>query len=232
MDMTPYTVPKSDQINADDLIAGPRTVTITRVVGTGNSDQPVAVHFASDDGRPYKPCKSMRRVMVHCWGADASQYAGRSMRLIRDPDVMFGGMKVGGVRISHMSHIERDQVMALTATKGKRTGYSVRVLEVAATASAPPRQPMASGPTITDGWPILKPADGSLVTVKPGAWGPAIRKALSMLESPEAVREWRDAMAPHFAVVSGAGGSDDVDAALAAVADRVDALAGVGEAAA
>jgi len=97
---------------------------------------------------------------------------------------------------------------------------------------APPRQPMASGPTITDGWPILKPADGSLVTVKPGAWGPAIRKALSMIESPEAVREWRDAMAPHFAVVAAAGGSDDVDAAQAAVADRVDALAGVGEAAA
>jgi hypothetical protein len=141
MDMMQFTVPKSDQLNADDLIGGPRTVTITRVAGTGNPDQPVAVGYEGDDGRPYKPCKSMRRVMVHCWGADASQYVGRSMTLVRDPEVMFGGMKVGGIRISHMSHIERDQVLALTATKGKRTGYSVRVLEVSRPAApAEPRQ--------------------------------------------------------------------------------------------
>jgi hypothetical protein len=136
-DMTAFTAPRSDQLNADDLVGGPRTVRITKVVGTGATDQPVAVHFDGDDGRPFKPCKSMRRVMVAAWGADASQYAGRSMTLYRDPKVAFGGMEVGGIRISHMSHMERDMTMALTVTKAKRAPYVVKVLKVEQPATAP-----------------------------------------------------------------------------------------------
>lgn len=128
MDMAAFVIPKSDQLNADDLIAGPRTIRIERVSGTGNPDQPVSVHFEGDGGKPYKPCKSMRRVMIAAWGADASQYVGRSMRLYRDPKVAFGGMEVGGIRISHMTHIERDLTLALTVTKAKRTPYRVQVL--------------------------------------------------------------------------------------------------------
>lgn len=129
MDMSQTVAPKSDQMNADDLIAGPRVIRITKVSGTGNSDQPVAVYFEDDNGKPFKPCKSMRRVMIAAWGADASQYVGRSMRLYRDPKVAFGGMEVGGIRISHMSDIERDMVMALTVTKAKRAPYTVKVLQ-------------------------------------------------------------------------------------------------------
>lgn len=128
MDMSQFVAPKSDQLNADDLIAGPRKITITRVTGTGNADQPVAVFFDGDDNKPLKPCKSMRRVMISAWGADASKYVGRSMVLYRDPKVKFGGMEVGGIRISHMSHIERDMVMALTVTKAKREPYKVSML--------------------------------------------------------------------------------------------------------
>lgn len=71
----------------------------------------------------------MRRVMVAAWGPDASQYVGRSMTLYRDPKVQFGGMQVGGIRISHMTHIERDMTMALTATRAKRAPYTVKVLQ-------------------------------------------------------------------------------------------------------
>jgi hypothetical protein len=128
MDMSTTVAPKSNQINADDLIAGPRTITITRVGGTGNGEQPVAISFEGDEGKPYLPCKSMRRVMIAAWGADAAQYSGRSMTLYRDPKVAFGGMEVGGIRISHMSHIERDMVMALTVTKARRAPYVVKPL--------------------------------------------------------------------------------------------------------
>jgi hypothetical protein len=38
--------------------------------------------------------------------------------------VQFGGIKVGGIRISHMSHIDREMEMALTVTKAKRTPYT------------------------------------------------------------------------------------------------------------
>lgn len=137
MNMADHVAPKSDQLNSDDLISGPRTICITRVVGTGSPDQPVAVFFEGDDGKPLKPCKSMRRVMIAAWGADASQYAGRSMTLYRDPKVKFGGMEVGGIRISHMSHIEREMVMALTVTKAKREPYKVKVLQAPKPAPAP-----------------------------------------------------------------------------------------------
>ena len=129
LDMGAFVAPKSSQLNADDLMGGPRTVRIAKVSGTGNGDQPVAVHFDGDDGRPYLPCKSMRRVMVAAWGVDASQYVGRLMTLYRDPKVAFGGMEVGGIRISHMSHLEKRLDLALTVTKAKRAPYRVEPLK-------------------------------------------------------------------------------------------------------
>lgn len=127
-DLAKTIAPKSDQLNADDLIAGPLTITIKGVKGSDDPDQPVAVAFEGDNGKPYKPCKSMRRVMVHCWGADGNTYAGRRMTLYRDENVQFGGIKVGGIRISHLSHIDREMTMALTATRAKRTPYTVKPL--------------------------------------------------------------------------------------------------------
>ncbi|HEV7352550.1 MAG TPA: hypothetical protein VGN74_05415 [Brevundimonas sp.] len=130
-DMTAVIVPKSDQMNADDLIPGPRTITITRVDVRPGSEQPVSIFFEEDNGKPWKPCKSMARVLVHAWGPDAKAYEGRAVTLYRDPSVKWGGMQVGGIRISHMSHIDRDMVIALTETKGKRAPFQVRVLREA-----------------------------------------------------------------------------------------------------
>lgn len=128
-DMSLTIAPKSDQLSADDLIVGPRTITITRVAGNdGNAEQPINVFFEGDGGRPYRPCKSMRRVMVAAWGADGATYPGRSLTLYRDPAVKFGGLAVGGIRISHMSHLERDLTIALTETKAKRAPFTVKKL--------------------------------------------------------------------------------------------------------
>ncbi len=130
VDMSAFIAPKSDQMNADDLIGGPRTITITGVKASPDSaEQPVSIYFEGDDGKPFKPCKSMRRVMVAIWGPDASQYAGRSMTLYRDPKVAFGGMQVGGIRISHMTNMDREVVIALTATRAKRAPYKVMPLK-------------------------------------------------------------------------------------------------------
>lgn len=128
-DMRAAIIPKSDQLNADDLIAGPMTIKVSEVTIRGGQEQPVSIHFEGDGGKPYKPCKSMSRVLVAAWGPDAKVYAGRSMTLYRDPSVKWGGMDVGGIRISHLSHIGEQMTMALTATKGSRKAYTVRVLE-------------------------------------------------------------------------------------------------------
>lgn len=127
-DMREVIVPKSDQLNSDDLIAGPMTIKVTGVSIRGGQEQPVAISFEGDNGKPYKACKSMCRVLVTAWGADSKRYVGRSMTLYRDPSVKWGGMEVGGIRISHMSDIESPLTMALTATKGSRKPYVVKPL--------------------------------------------------------------------------------------------------------
>lgn len=131
IDMRATITPKSDQLNADDLIGGPRTIVVRGVkADPASKEQPVSVYFEGDDNKPYKPCKGMRRVMVHIWGPDASQYTGRSMTLYLDKEVSFGGMKVGGIRISHMSHMDKAETMALTATRASRKPFTVQPLKV------------------------------------------------------------------------------------------------------
>ena len=130
-DMAAVIVPKSDQINADDLIAGPLTITITDVKVSPGTEQPVSMFFAGST-KAFRPCKSMARVLVAAWGADSKAYVGRSLTLYRDPKVKWGGMEVGGIRISHMSHIERDMTMMLTMTKQNRAPHKVQVLRAPA----------------------------------------------------------------------------------------------------
>jgi len=129
-DMTAVIVPKSDQWNADDFIAGPMTFTITDVKVVGGTEQPVSISIAGSQ-KVYRPCKSMSRVLVAAWGPDAKAYVGRSLTLYRDPTVTWGGMAVGGIRISHMSHIEKDLMLMLTMTKKSRAPHMVKKLIVA-----------------------------------------------------------------------------------------------------
>ena len=130
MDITATLAPKSDQLNTDDLIAGARTITITQV-SAGSVEQPVAIAFEGDNNKPWYPCKSMRRVLVAAWGADSSQYIGRRVTLFRDPDVTYGGIQVGGIRVSHLSHLDGPLSIALTVTRQKRSPYRVQPLAAA-----------------------------------------------------------------------------------------------------
>ncbi len=135
MNMLKTIIPRSDQLNFDDFAANQsKTVKITNVSISGK-EQPVAINYEGDNGKPYKPCKSMCRVLVHVWGADAKRYAGKSMTLFGDPKVIFGGAAVGGIRISHMSDIKAPVTMALTTTRANRKPYTV--LPLAVTDAAP-----------------------------------------------------------------------------------------------
>jgi len=127
-DMLRSVEPKSNQLNFDDFVAGQtKTIKITKVSGVAG-EQPIAINYEGDNGKPYMPCKSMRRVLVHCWGADGHAYVGRTLTLYGDPTVKFGGLAVGGIRISHMSDIQEQVTMALTATKASRKPFTVKPL--------------------------------------------------------------------------------------------------------
>jgi hypothetical protein len=109
------------------MLTGPRTVTITEV-RKGSVEQPVDIHLAEFPGRPFKPSKTVRRILVSAWGPDATVYTGRRMTLYRDPAVRFGGLDVGGIRVSHLSHIEKPMTLVLAVTKGKRAPYVIKPL--------------------------------------------------------------------------------------------------------
>lgn len=121
--------PKSDQLNADDLIVGPITVQITsvNVTPTPGGQQPIAVGI-SGGYKPWKPCKTMGRLLVMAWGDDEQAWIGRWVTLYRDPTVTWGSEAAGGIRVSHLSHIKGPFTATLTATKGKKTKWHVAVV--------------------------------------------------------------------------------------------------------
>ena len=127
MDISDTIIPRSDQLNFDDVAVTPITATVTEVK-RGNAEQPVEIHLAETPGRPFKPSKSMRRVLVAAWGKDAQQYVGRRLTLFGDPHVKWAGQEVGGIRISHLSHLSQPLRVALTVTRGKREPYTVQPL--------------------------------------------------------------------------------------------------------
>lgn len=126
MDLTDTIAPNSDQLDAVDLLSGPRTFTITKV-SKGNAEQPVNLHL-SGFPRVWRPGKSMRRVLVSIWGPDAATYVGRRVTLYCDERVQFGGQAVGGTRISHMSHLEAAKSVPLLVTRGKSAMFRVEPL--------------------------------------------------------------------------------------------------------
>jgi len=128
-DMRTVTQPKSDQINADDLVAGPMTIRVRDIKISPGIEQPVSIYFEGSD-KAFRPCKTMARMMSapNLWGPDAKQYIGRSLTLYRDPDVKWGGLAIGGIRISHMSHIDGPVKMAVAESKAKRKIHTVQPL--------------------------------------------------------------------------------------------------------
>jgi hypothetical protein len=122
--------PKSDQLNADDLIGGSKTIKITAVKVFQRDMQPVEMSFEDDDNKPYKPSLGMRRVLVQLWGEDEQLYIGRALTLYRNDSVKFGGNEVGGIRISHASHITEATRVLETVAKGKRQPLTIQPLSV------------------------------------------------------------------------------------------------------
>lgn len=122
---------KTDQLNADDLKEmGPRDLLITRAVVKSDDEdgQKVWLYYQGDGGKPYKPGLSMRRVIGALWGKESDVYVGRTLRVFCNPDIIFGKLKVGGIRISHMSHIKGEKTAVIPSTRGKKVAFTVSEL--------------------------------------------------------------------------------------------------------
>lgn len=128
-DISTTLAAKADQLVADDLtprgpIGGPVTVRILSVHVSDGADQPMTIKL---EGRlPFRPCKTMRRLLAEAWGRDATKWKGREMTLYTDPEISFGDQKkIGGIRISHLSDIPGALTVNLTEKKGRKSPWKV-----------------------------------------------------------------------------------------------------------
>jgi hypothetical protein len=168
-------VPNSDQLNADDLLTGPVTVTIEKV-RKGDREQPIHIDLAEYKGKSYRPCKTMRRVLIAVFSDDPKNWIGQKMTLFCDPDVMWAGVKVGGIRISHLSGLTHPRTFMLTVGRGKRSEVTIHLL------------PSGEAP------PALTPDEQEFVKITTEAIGLADGKALAAIGAqlkgePAAVRK-------------------------------------------
>jgi len=128
VDITESLAPTSDQLDAIELVAGPRTFVVESVIA-GSNEQPVQVRLAGFP-RVWRPSKGMRRVLAAGWGVDASKWAGRSVTLFFDPSVTFGKDTPGGTRIAAMSDIPGNKRLRvpLLISRGKSAMFTVEPL--------------------------------------------------------------------------------------------------------
>lgn len=124
-DLSDTVAPKSDQMDAEDLHAGPLTFTVKEVRRASSAEQPIDVHL-NEFERPWRPAKTVRRILIAAWGSDGAKYVGRRLTLFCDPTVKFGGIAVGGIRVSHMSDLPDGKPLkvVLMETKGKRAQHT------------------------------------------------------------------------------------------------------------
>lgn len=117
-------IAKSDQLNSEDLIAtGPITVTV-KSVRRGSKEQPIEIDMVERD-RPFRPCKTVRRTLIALWSDDAKAWVGKQLTIYTDPDVVYAGVRVGGLRVSHVSGIDCPKTLLLTKTRGKRAEVTI-----------------------------------------------------------------------------------------------------------
>lgn len=129
--------PRSDQINAEDFLSGPKTYTIAGVrVGTAEQKYDIALE---GEQRVWRPPLTVLRTLMKAWESDDSaDWIGKRVTLYCDESVSFGRERVGGIRVSHVSGIEKPVTVSVTATRGKRTKVTVQPLPDA------PEQPAQS----------------------------------------------------------------------------------------
>ncbi len=135
MDITDTLAPKSDQLDAVELAGGPRTVTITSA-SPGSAEQPVNIHLAEVD-RPWRPAKTVRRLLAAAWGTDTTTWAGRRATIYLDPAVKYAGKAVGGIRVKALSGIDKPLTVPVIETRGKITQITVQPLADAEPAARP-----------------------------------------------------------------------------------------------
>ena len=133
--------PRSDQLNADDLIGSSRIVTIAGV-RAGTAEQKYDIMLAGET-RVWRPPVTVVRILLAAWGDESDVWVGRSAARARAPPGRGGPAPPGGIRGRARSHIDKRMSVAVQEKRGKRKMHVVEVLtDVPA--------PTAEVPTLAD----------------------------------------------------------------------------------
>ena len=125
-----FIAPKSDQLNADDLIGQDRRVFIQRVVVKPGKEQPASVYLM-DEPRPWKPCKTVGKLLKAVWGPP-SKWPGQEAILYHDPTVMWAGKEVGGIRVRAVTGIDKPVTVSLSVSKQAKRAFTLLPLQPSA----------------------------------------------------------------------------------------------------
>jgi hypothetical protein len=121
---------KSDRINAADLMGADKVIVISEVIRySENGTNKFYLNYVGHNGRAYKPSLGMRRIIMTLWGKDGTQYIGRSIKIFRDPTVIYAGKAAGGVVISAMTDIQSRATVVIPISKTKSVTYVIDKLE-------------------------------------------------------------------------------------------------------
>lgn len=137
-DVSEVLAPNSQQLDNIELRGkGPQVFTVARVdVRTPGTDQPLIVHLV-EFPRPWKPGKTMGRVLAHCWGRESDNWPGKQVELYADESIKFGNETPGGTRISRVSHIDKPQQVPVLLSQGRPGFYKVEPLPESAQQPTP-----------------------------------------------------------------------------------------------
>lgn len=118
--------PRSDQLNADDFVGRSATFTIAGV-RVGKAEQKYDIDLVEVEGRAWRPPLTVLRLLLAAWGDEAGDWVGRKVTLYRDETVAFGKDVVGGIRVSHMSHLPDNKPFEtrVTTKRGRRAPLRV-----------------------------------------------------------------------------------------------------------
>lgn len=131
LDLSGTIKAKSDQLNADDLVAGPIMVQVEGVNLTKDPQQPVHIYYYGCENKPFKPCLTVRRILIALWGADGNQWADKWMNLYIDKSVSFGKQKnIGGIRVDAVSHIASAATISLSVRRGIKQQFVIQPINL------------------------------------------------------------------------------------------------------
>lgn len=117
----------TDQLNFEDFLGGvTRLVTIARV-DSGRKEAQYDIAIEGDD-RYWRPPATVLKQLVLAYTDEAANWIGKKALLYGDPEIKMKGKKVGGIRISHLSHIEGPLVADLTITRGQSGTFTIQPL--------------------------------------------------------------------------------------------------------